>query len=516
MNNYIYNYLLFATLLLCIIVLCCKQPEQDTSNNEPVQKPSLTTTVPVDEPSAAERLWKGKCSFCHSRKRLHGKTSADIRRALSEVSAMRGLKTVLSDEDIDGLGTLLSGEPQAEKYKYITPKACQTCHSKQVKQWRNSLHALAHSDPVYDFYFIKASMDSGRKLETFCASCHTPIGVLNGSIPFPHPVRKPGDTKVSEVESDGVQCDFCHVISGVKDLKNSGYTVTPSRTKFGPYEDSHSTFHDTQFSVLHKSSDLCGTCHNVTHPTNGIVLEATYTEWKESPYAKEGTTCQDCHMTAGLVERKIHPGKAAKGGPERDHVSEHFFVGPNLLYANAPGAQELKELSRKLLRSSGKVKIGDPEVIENGINVPILVTNTGAGHYLPTGITELRQLWLEIKVIDEAGHEIFHSGGLDQHGHIKEGAIIYFTNVIDKKGVSTTQFWNTVKKVSDRRIPPRKTITEKVRIPVTKGTVSVTIKVELHYRSVSPKGLAEVGAPPDVVDIPVVTISEDSLTVSVK
>jgi hypothetical protein len=500
-------------LFLPLLMFYCKKPEPAPSG----KKPFAAETAPPPKTVSAQDIWKSKCSFCHSQKQLQGRTTANIRTALAEVSAMSGLETSLSEEDLSALGALLSGEPpKEEKYKYITPEACQTCHQGHVSQWRRSLHALAHTEPVYDVYFIKASMDSDQELETFCASCHTPIGVFNGSIPFPRPVRKPGDTKVSPVESDGVQCDFCHIIDGVKELKNSGYTVKPSRTKFGPYKDSVSSFHDTEFSALHKSSDLCGTCHNVNHPVNGIVLEATYTEWKNSPYAKEGITCQDCHMTSGLVKRTEQPGKAALGGPERDHVSEHFFVGPNLLYAEAPGAEELKKLSEKLLKSAGKVEIGDPKKTEAGFSISVKVTNTGAGHYLPTGVTEIRQLWLEIKVTDERGNEVFHSGGLDQNGNIKDGAIIYFTDVIDETGASTTQFWNAVKKVSDNRIPPRETVTEIISIPADAKSGPATIEVSLQYRSVSPRGLEEVGAPRDMVVIPVFTISKDSMTLDLR
>jgi hypothetical protein len=327
-------------------------------------------------------------------------------------------------------------------------------------------------------------------------------------------VTKPGDTKVSPVENEGIQCDFCHVIDGVKEIRNSGYTVKPSRTKFGPYDDSESSFHDTAFSALHKSSKFCGTCHDVTHPVNGILLEATYTEWKASPYAEEGITCQDCHMTDGLVGKQTHPGKAAVGGPDREHVSRHYFVGANLIYADAPGAERLKELSEQLLRSSATVEIGVPKKTRDGFELPVMVTNTGAGHYLPTGVTELRQLWLEIMVKDAAGRTLFHSGGLDGEGNIAEGAIIYFTDVIDESGKSTTQFWNAVKKVSDHRIPPKETVTEMITVRKT-GNGPCTAEVALHYRSISPEGLAEVGMPADIVEIPVFTITRSSRTFEV-
>ena len=40
---------------------------------------------------------------------------------------------------------------------------------------------------------------------------------------------------------------------------------------------------------------FCGTCHDV-NLLNGFRLEETFSEYKTSPAAKAGTTCQDCHM----------------------------------------------------------------------------------------------------------------------------------------------------------------------------------------------------------------------------
>ncbi len=503
----------FSILILVVLLitstffLCCDQLKPQKARAKNVSKDTAINDPTGKKVNAAERLWEDNCSFCHNQDQLHDKTAADIRQAFDLVGVMKGFRSSVTDEDIEALGSLLSGVPQVQDYKFITPQACRTCHPKHVEQWSHSLHAKAHYETVYDYYFIKAVKDGGREIQSFCAKCHTPIAVINGSIPFEHPVEGPGDTKVTPVENDGIQCDFCHLISHVEKTNNSGYVVNASRTKYGPYRDSMSTFHDSAFSPLHKSAELCGSCHNVNHPVNGIVLEATYTEWKNSPYAAEGITCQDCHMTTGLTERKTGPGKASVKGPDREHVSEHFFVGPNLIYGNSTGAERLTELSRKLLASAAKVQIGAISKTDSGLSFPVMVTNIGAGHYIPTGVTEIRELWLEIIVTGDQGQIIHHDGALDRDGNIEQGAIVYFTDVIDKTGASTTQFWNTVKKVSDRRIPPRETVTETIEVPLLKAQGPLTIDVVLNYRSVSPRGLAEVGVPQGLVEVPVIPIA---------
>ena len=172
-----------------------------------------------------------------------------------------------------------AGQP----YRHRRSTVCEACHTRHHEEWRLSMHALAHKEPIYDHYFMTASRQSGKKLETFCARCHTPISVMEGKIPFPHPLRKPGDTRVRKAAAEGVQCDFCHTLTGYTKLFNSGYVAKPSNEKQGPLTDAKPVSHTSKHNPLFRRSELCATCHNVNHPANGIVLEATYTEWKKSP-----------------------------------------------------------------------------------------------------------------------------------------------------------------------------------------------------------------------------------------
>lgn len=408
------------------------------------------------------------------------------------------------------------GADATAEYEYQLPRLCGACHPDHYKQWQHSLHALSHSEPLYDLYFIKACTDTDQAIQEFCARCHTPVGVLDGEIPYPKPVTKLGDTAVSPTASTGVQCDFCHTISGYTELNNAAYIVDRSKTKRGPYGDSESPFHGVAYSELFTQSELCGVCHNVVHPGNGIVLESTYDEWKASPYAAEGVGCRDCHLTRGMAGPQKQPGLAAIGGPQREHVSEHYFVGPTLLYADRPGAEELRSRSEQLLRQAATLEIGDIEADADGLAIPVLVTNVGAGHSIPTGITELRQVWLEVVVTDATGQVVLHSGALDEAGEIEPGAVVYTTIVKDATGTPTTRFWNTVEKASDYRVPPRETMRELFRLPAGQGAEGpLNVSARLHYRSVSPYGLSEVDAPEGMVVVPVFTMASSERTVAV-
>lgn len=210
-----------------------------------------------------------------------------------------------------------------------------------------------------------------------------------------------------------------------------------------------------------------------------------------------------------------HPGKAATMGRSRPHVSRHYFVGPNLMYATGPGAAAIRRASEALLRRAATVTIGQASRARGGeLEISVKVTNTGAGHYLPTGVSEIRQLWLEVKVSGPGGRVLLHSGALDARGDLLPGSVVYRTEVHDAQGRDTTLFWNTVRKASDRRIPPLSSLTERYAVKKAPTSGSVKVEAALHYRSVSPAGLAEAGVPPGTVKVPVFTIASSERTLS--
>jgi hypothetical protein len=76
----------------------------------------------------------------------------------------------------------------------------------------------------------------------------------------------------------------------------------------------------------------CGTCHDV-NLLNGFRLEEAFSEFKNSPAAENGTTCQDCHMgTQPGVASGYDEAPAALVGrsPTRSRKrTNHMFAGPD-------------------------------------------------------------------------------------------------------------------------------------------------------------------------------------------
>lgn len=373
----------------------------------------------------------------------------------------------------------ISNAAAIEASDYTKPETCGGCHYEIYIQWNGSMHSLAHKDPVYQKLFLIASRETNRTFDEFCTKCHAPIATLSG--------EKPTFDKyeVSEVAEYGVSCDFCHTVNASAGIGNGAFISSPGRTKYGPFNDSYSPFHDTAYSELHTKAEFCGMCHNVYHPFNGLALENTYTEWKEGPY-NETTPCQHCHMTPGVTGFQQNPGRAAPGAPMREHIYTHYFVGGNAMLGELLGSEEHERLAIERLRSAATVEIAEIKRINETVNLQVKVTNSGAGHKIPTGLTEARMIWLDIDVRDGKDKQVFRSGERDNGGYIDHDAVIYHTIFVDREGNPTDKVWLAEKILSDNRISPKGYSIENYTFtipPDAEGPLSVSVK--LYYISAS-------------------------------
>jgi len=344
----------------------------------------------------------------------------------------------------------------------------------------------SYEDELFRRLYLLGSEETDGLIDEFCMRCHAPIGVYLKEIP-------PADgSKLSDIAKRGISCDFCHTVSGYKKIGNGNFELSPGMIKRGPFEDSNSPGHKTAYSELHTKSEFCGICHNLYHPTNNIPLELTYTEWKESPYAEEGIPCQDCHMrqnpgipATGITKRPDYPGIAGAGGGKRPHLYTHYFVGANTI-PQIQIDETYRQLAIERLRAAATLEIIRPTnpTPDTENTIKINITNAGAGHYLPTGLTELRQMWLYVKITDSSGKTIYESGALDNEENIDKTSTIYQSIFADKNGNPTEKVWKIESLISDNRIPPKKSATEEhsFNIPAT-ATLPLNVETVLKYRS---------------------------------
>ncbi|WP_340819507.1 multiheme c-type cytochrome [Methanolobus sp. WCC4] len=385
---------------------------------------------------------------------------------------------------------------------------CGQCHAIIYADWEGTMHFNAYLDPFYLEEVKVASEDTDGLVDEFCSRCHTPIGVTSGEIP---PID---GSQMSEIAKHGVQCDFCHVVSGSNGTGNAPFIVTPGDTKWGPFDDSRSAFHGSEYLELYTRSEYCGMCHQVIHPVNGLVIDDTYSTWKESQYGDDNVACQDCHMTEGITEFEANPGRAGSGAPKRDHISSHDIVGGNAFIPPMFGADNVAEMAVERLQRAATVEVKTPEMAASGEEVIIeaSITNSGAGHSIPTGVSEIRQIWVEMIVTDSEGNEIYTAGTLDEDGTIEGEKLIYNNVLGNSEGNATESFWLADRVLEDNRIGPKETVTEEHNFTVPDDVAyPLTVKATLNYRS-APQELIDKLMGEDT-EVPVIAMNEISATI---
>ena len=415
-----------------------------------------------------------------------------------------------------------TGKP-VESKRFMAPASCRGCHGEIFDQWQGSMHSHAFHDPVFQALWKLAAQETEGAADILCAGCHTAIGTISEEVVFEN-----GEFKVSEIAQKGVQCDLCHSVSASTFLdtpthlpQNASLIVDPGVVKRGPYKDSVAPFHECAYSELHTRSEFCGSCHNVFHPVTNFHIENTYSEWKFSVYAQKGIQCQDCHMmpvekaieVARTLERPTHSGKASVMGPERDQVYSHEFVGANSTVTSLLGSGGHAEKAKKRLQNAAELEIIAPETANRGemVTVKVKVTNVGAGHHLPTSLTEVRQMWLDVSAKDASGVEIFRSGALDSEGTIDKEAVIFNAQAVSEEGYHTVKPWEIARFEYNHTIPPKGSATERYTLLIPPHAKEpLAIEATLRYRSY-PQSVANMLLGAEAMTLPIVDMASEQI-----
>jgi mono/diheme cytochrome c family protein len=223
----------------------------------------------------------------------------------------------------------------------LSSASCAACHVSQFGDWSRTRHALAMGPGV------RAQMLDQPELRGMCATCHTPLR------------DQWTDTFLS---ADGVGCAGCHARGSQR------FGPPPLPTTLAPlvaqYPAPHGPVNTRDFF---ESVDFCAGCHQFAEgrapKVNGAFLQNTVEEWRTSRAAREGKTCQTCHM----------PGR------------RHLFRG-----------------------------IHDPDTVRSGVEWTfdarmdggrlvsrLTLTNTNTGHAFPTYIVP--EVWMRIEMVDQFG-----------------------------------------------------------------------------------------------------------------
>jgi len=367
------------------------------------------------------------------------------------------------------------------------------------------MHPASHTDPFYRGFAKLARKEAGDKTYAFCSGCHSPAGVVSGFIPAEQDSDLPPSAK------DGVSCDVCHQISSMTGIQgpwqepgNASFVLKSGTTvRFGDSgQVAENSNHTGEKRDFFSKSEFCASCHTVIHPVNGLRIEHTYGEWKSSVYAEKGIQCQDCHMrsvedavkVAETLQPVVVKGQRAKDGADRE-IHHHSFVGGNANADRLADGTLHAKMAEARLKSAARIEVKAPATATAGQNLPleVVVHNVAAGHNLPTGITELRQMWVDLRILDQSGKTVFRHGELNDDGDLPPDAIWFGAVAADILGRVTIKPWEMANLTRKHTVPPKGFLSEKVlaKLPADlSGTV--TVEATLLYRSAPPGVVAQI------------------------
>ncbi len=256
----------------------------------------------------------------------------------------------------------------------LDPAACGTCHVEQYQDWRTTLHAAAMGPGLLGQLVVMAP--EARDEHQDCIRCHAPLaeqadalaqaiaarprGAAKGALPGQGSLHEQGP-----LHKQGLVCAACHV-------RGREHFGPPRRDGSAPRPEERTALPHGGWTAAGAFEDarFCAACHQFApdgYALNGKLLENTVEEWKASPAAAEGKTCQSCHMPA----------------------RRHLWRGVH---------------DPEMMRAAVSVEALPPTREEGTVRAALRIRNTGTGHHFPTYVTP--RVVAEIFQEDAAGRRI--------------------------------------------------------------------------------------------------------------
>jgi predicted CXXCH cytochrome family protein len=283
-----------------------------------------------------------------------------------------------------------------------------------------------------------------QPLQGFCQGCHDPTSAR----------LAPGAVAVAT----GVTCLGCHDVEQQLRAGGNGDLVSVAHADWGPSED-HKARALAALDEL-REPEFCGGCHQQFVPGSGLMSIATLDEYHASSY--EGKSrCVDCHM------------------PKTNGVADHRFPGGNVFLGEAIGDLALVEAQRNNLSKTIQL---DAQRVAGGVQV--VVTNRGAGHSFPTGVTDIREPWVEVQELDGSGAVVQRYGAPGEDGLLPADAARLGTDIASADG--GVLFDHTLSQATrvpfDLRVPAGGA--QALFVAVPPGVPAASLQAVLYYRNV--------------------------------
>ena len=482
--------------------------------------------------------------FLHIRKRVDSSTASLVAAILMFSVIYPGNAYSDTAEKL----TLIEIEKDLDRYHnedWTSSAKCKSCHEDIFNQWADSNHRhLVGTNPYYMVMENLASEDMGEEFRQWCMGCHNPSAVTTMQTKTTHDMdgnnmpnilfESGGQSLVDALKvhgnsrlEQGVSCITCHRITKVESKGNASYTLDLTNRKKYVFEESNTEVerwlsekfinanpkaHKESYSKeIYKESAYCASCHDEFLPDSKRAVVSTFKEWEKSPYnnpkdKKKHKSCIDCHMTY-MKDGKFSPlkGMSTTGGVVKDDVKVHYFSGANHFLSGLRNKTN-EDQTIQLLRTSAELDID----LRDG-KIIVGVKNVGAGHHLPTGASDFRELWLEVTLKDAESNTVFSSGKLQDDGNVGTDARMFMKVFGDENAKPVgLLFWRYKILLSDTRIPAKERREEVFSLPHAENLkYPLKLEVKLNFR-IYPQWITDIvrRAYPQLPDPPVVVLEE--------
>jgi len=217
-----------------------------------------------------------------------------------------------------------------------------------------------------------------------CLRCHAPLAEQATDLAAELAGKPPANGNLHRA---GLVCAACHV-------RGHQRFGPPRRDGSLPMPDAALPHAGWVVSDAYQDSRFCAACHQFEpdgYALNGKLLENTVAEWQASRHAREGRSCQACHM------------------PDRQHLWRGIH-------------------DPEMTRAGVTIETRDAAMDGGDVTAALVVRNSGTGHHFPTYLTprivfeayqvdanddELagtrNELWIARAVAPDLSEELFDS-----------------------------------------------------------------------------------------------------------
>jgi hypothetical protein len=321
-----------------------------------------------------------------------------------------------------------------------------SCHPTEYAEWQASVHAQAAADPMMLFCLgVETTPPQGApQFSRLCAGCHDPVSM------------RLGDSSLTS--GRGVTCLGCHDVTLEIRAGGNGDLGATTHTD---WTGDHTARAQASLATL-RQPEFCGGCHRQFVPGTGLLSISTLDEFEAYPSASV-EVCVDCHMPQD----------------SQGHYSHHF-AGGNVYMGQRIGDATL--LNRQQTNLENAATLAAVHVA----GAVMVTVSTSIGHGFPTGVTDIREPWVEVQALDASGHLLATFGGPDATGLIPPTAARLGTDIADANGhlLYDHQISQAVRIPFDVRVPAHEAQALFVPVPDQMPQGTTEVDAVLNYRNV--------------------------------